>query len=42
MELNEYIERKHNEHLTDLYEFLRIPSVSAQAERKQDVERAAR
>ena len=31
MELNEYIERKHNEHLTDLYEFLRIPSVSAQA-----------
>ena len=41
MELNEYIERKHNEHLSDLYEFLRIPSVSAQAERKQDVERAA-
>src|ERR1700726_948010 len=41
MELNEYVERKHNEHLTDLYEFLRIPSVSAQAERKQDVERAA-
>src|ERR1700674_1030331 len=41
MELNEYIERKHNEHLTDLYEFLRIPSVSAQAERKQDVGRAA-
>ena len=41
MELNEYIERKHNEHLTDLYEFLRIPSVSAQAERKPDVERAA-
>src|ERR1700691_3444249 len=41
MELNEYIERKHNEHLTDLYEFLRIPSISAQAERKRDVERAA-
>ena len=41
MELNEYVERKHNEHLTDLYEFLRIPSVSAQADHKQDVERAA-
>jgi acetylornithine deacetylase/succinyl-diaminopimelate desuccinylase-like protein len=41
MELNEYVERKHNEHLTDLYEFLRIPSVSAQAEHKPDVERAA-
>src|SRR5205807_6492257 len=41
MELNEYIERKRNEHLTDLYEFLRIPSVSAQAEHKQDVQRAA-
>src|ERR1700757_3951992 len=41
MELNEYIERKHNEHLTDLYEFLRIPSVSAQADHKPDVERAA-
>src|SRR5438309_585193 len=42
MELNEYIERKRNEHLTDLYEFLRIPSISAQAEHKPDVERAAR
>src|SRR5438105_6332756 len=41
MELNEYIERERNEHLTDLYEFLRIPSISAQAEHKQDVERAA-
>src|SRR5437879_6074123 len=41
METNEYIERKRNEHLTDLYEFLRIPSISAQAEHKQDVERAA-
>src|ERR1700676_348252 len=41
MELNEYVERKHNEHLTDLYEFLRIPSVSAHADHKQDVERAA-
>src|SRR4029077_20991783 len=41
MELNEYVERKRNEHLTDLYEFLRIPSISAQAEHKPDVERAA-
>src|SRR5690349_19699908 len=41
MDLNEYIERKHNEHLSDLYEFLRIPSVSAQADHKPDVERAA-
>src|SRR5579884_3758153 len=41
MDLNEYIERNHSEHLNDLYEFLRIPSVSAQADRKQDVERAA-
>src|SRR5256712_1352045 len=42
MELNEYIERKRNEHLTDLYEFLRIPSISSQAEHKPDVEGAAR
>src|SRR6202035_2997739 len=42
MELNEYVERKRNEHLTDLYEFLRIPSISAQAEHKQDIERGAR
>src|ERR1700730_6067094 len=41
MELNEYVERKRNDHLTDLYEFLRIPSISAQAEHKPDVERAA-
>src|ERR1700676_1820284 len=41
MELNVYVERKHNEHLTDLYEFLRIHSVSARAEHKPDVERAA-
>src|SRR6201988_1207041 len=41
MELNEYVERKHTEHLTDLYEFLRIPSVRAQANHKPDVERAA-
>src|SRR6202035_3473937 len=42
MELNEYVERKRNEHLTDLYEFLRIPSISAQAQHKQDIEQGAR
>src|SRR5579862_384517 len=42
MELNEYVESKHDEHLSDLYEFLRIPSVSAQSEHKPDIERAAR
>ena len=33
MELNAYIEQKHDEHLNDLYELLRIPSVSAQSPR---------
>ena len=41
MDLNEYIEQKHDEHLSDLYEFLRIPSVSAQSQHKPDIERAA-
>ena len=41
MNLIEYIESKHDEHLSDLYEFLRIPSVSAQSEHKPDIERAA-
>lgn len=41
MELNEYIERKHDEHLNDLYELLRIPSVSAQTQHKGDIESAA-
>jgi acetylornithine deacetylase/succinyl-diaminopimelate desuccinylase-like protein len=41
MELNAYIEQKHDEHLTDLYELLRIPSVSAQSQHKPDIERAA-
>src|SRR5215469_16801463 len=41
MDLNEYIEQKHNEHLADLYEFLRIPSISAQPNHKQDIGRAA-
>ena len=41
MELNAYIEQKHDEHLTDLCELLRIPSVSAQSQHKPDIERAA-
>jgi len=41
MELNEYIDRKHDEHLNDLYELLRIPSISAQTQHKADIERAA-
>ena len=42
MNLTEYIESKRDEHLNDLYEFLRIPSVSAQSEHKPDIERAAK
>src|SRR6202166_2558191 len=41
MDLNTYIDRKHDEHLQDLYELLRIPSVSAQSQHKADIERAA-
>jgi acetylornithine deacetylase/succinyl-diaminopimelate desuccinylase-like protein len=41
MDLHQYIETKRHEHLTDLYELLRIPSVSAQSEHKADIERAA-
>ena len=41
MNLNEYIESKHDEHLSDLYELLRIPSVSAQSQHKPDIARAA-
>src|SRR5579872_4452220 len=41
MDLNAYIEQKHDEHLNDLYELLRIPSVSAQSQHKPDIERAA-
>jgi acetylornithine deacetylase/succinyl-diaminopimelate desuccinylase-like protein len=38
----EYIESKRNEHLEELKEFLRIPSVSTKSEHKPDIERAAR
>src|ERR1700682_2980033 len=42
MNLTEYIDSKREEHLNELYEFLRIPSVSAQSEHKPDIERAAK
>ena len=41
MNLFDYIESKSQEHLSDLYEFLRIPSISAQSQHKPDIERAA-
>ncbi len=42
MKLAEYIDSKREEHLNDLYEFLRIPSVSAQSEHQPDILRAAK
>jgi len=42
MDLNEYIESHQEAHLNELYEFLRIPSVSTKSEHKNDIERAAR
>ncbi len=42
MTVLDYIESKRDENLTELKEFLRIPSVSTQSEHKQDIERAAR
>jgi acetylornithine deacetylase/succinyl-diaminopimelate desuccinylase-like protein len=41
MSLGEFIESRREEHLADLCSFLRIPSVSAKREHKQDVERGA-
>ena len=41
MDLNGYIESQHDQHLSDLYELLRIPSVSAQTQHKADIEKAA-
>lgn len=38
----EYIESKREDHLNELKEFLRIPSVSTKSEHKQDIEQAAR
>src|SRR5271165_5320651 len=41
MNLTEFIEGRRDQHLTELLEFLRIPSVSAKSENKPDIERAA-
>jgi acetylornithine deacetylase/succinyl-diaminopimelate desuccinylase-like protein len=42
MELIEFIESKRDDHLHELKEFLRIPSVSAKSEHKPDIENAAK
>src|SRR5262245_10490252 len=42
MNLAEFIEGRREQHLAELCEFLRIPSVSATSEHKPDIERAAR
>ncbi len=42
MNLAEYIESHRDAHLKELFEFLRIPSISTQSEHKQDIERAAK
>jgi acetylornithine deacetylase/succinyl-diaminopimelate desuccinylase-like protein len=41
MNLAEFMEGRREQHLAELLEFLRIPSVSAKSEHKPDVERAA-
>src|SRR3981189_2558314 len=42
MNLAEFIDGRRDHHLAELYEFLRIPSVSAKSEHKPDIERGAR
>ncbi|HKS67430.1 MAG TPA: dipeptidase [Candidatus Acidoferrales bacterium] len=42
MNLGGYIESRREEHLNELKEFLRIPSVSTKSEHKPDIEKAAR
>jgi len=42
MNLTEFVQGRKDEHLAELIEFLRIPSVSAKSEHKPDIERAAR
>jgi acetylornithine deacetylase/succinyl-diaminopimelate desuccinylase-like protein len=42
MNLAEFIDGSRDKHLTELCEFLRIPSVSAKSEHKPDIESAAR
>jgi acetylornithine deacetylase/succinyl-diaminopimelate desuccinylase-like protein len=41
MDLIGYIDSKRDEHLNELKEFLRIPSVSTKSEHKKDIQRAA-
>jgi acetylornithine deacetylase/succinyl-diaminopimelate desuccinylase-like protein len=41
MNLSELIQARRDEHLAELCEFLRIPSISAKTEHKPDIERAA-
>ncbi len=41
MNLTEFIESRRDQHLAELLQFLRIPSVSAKSENKPDIERAA-
>lgn len=41
MNLSEYIESKREDHLNELKEFLRIPSVSTKSEHKGDIEKSA-
>jgi acetylornithine deacetylase/succinyl-diaminopimelate desuccinylase-like protein len=42
MNLTEYIDTHSDRHLAELYELLRIPSISAKSEHKPDIERASR
>src|SRR5499427_2642718 len=42
MNLAEWIDSSRDQHLAELYEFLRIPSISAKSEHKPDIERGAR
>src|SRR5579859_6432646 len=42
MNLVEWIDSSRDQHLAELYEFLRIPSISAKSEHKLDIERGAR
>ena len=42
MNVTEFIEAHRDQHLAELCEFLRIPSVSAKSEHKADIDRAAR
>src|SRR5258705_13767687 len=41
MNLSDYIDGHRDQHLAELCEFLRIPSVSAKSEHKPDIERGA-